>query len=480
MPVPGEAEESAATKMLVSPACAPPAAPTPFLPGDDTNDNRWQKDGRDNSCTAAPDDACPVKEVASPLGSADGGGGGSGEKAAEAEAGPGPVDRLSLAVHDGLRFCFRRITEATTLRPWTTLLAVTCCTLVLAQGVHVFSTETEGMKLFTPQGSRALRNLDEVKAHYPAQGAPLRLYLARADGGSVLTVAAMRVFQEYHDLLLGTVAKQGVRFEDVCEKADGGGCVAIASPASLWRHNASALEELTDADVVAAVNNESQWRAQVPGGAITNHLAELGLLRDANGSVSHVRAATLETFMENDWLDDMKRETFDFQLAVVAQTAAWFKAEAARSGFLVEVDTAAEEEEANTSAIAQDMKFLIFGYVFMVVYTCCLLGRTRPKYSHVLLALASILSVGMSTEHALCGAPPPPVWSRRYCFSLRVRRSDVHRVRLRPLLVHGPEVQPHCASAYPRAARHRHRRHVRHHGLVVGQRTHCRHAGANN
>eukprot|EP00754_Rhynchopus_humris_P039234 Rhum_TRINITY_DN21983_c0_g1::Rhum_TRINITY_DN21983_c0_g1_i1::g.175047::m.175047 len=179
-------------------------------------------------------------------------------------------------------------------------------------------------------------------------------------------------------------------------------CKPSQSILSLWDGDPDAIDTLTDADVLDAVNNATLWqRANPAGPPLHSFLSPVGRLQDATGRVVATGCMFARVWGRRGSLMHDK-EIQEFELTAVEWLEdVLYPAVASRgNGMVVNMQCFSEMREAGRSELAKSTSFLVVGYILMVGYTCMVLGRSRPRYSHITVAFASILSIIMSSLSA--------------------------------------------------------------------------------
>ena len=317
------------------------------------------------------------------------------------------LDKVSKATTNAVESAFEKLTRVTTSYPKSMIAATVLLSVVLAQGVHFFEEETDGSKLFAPRGSRAVEEEDYVLDVFgnPAQTADV--FIA-AHNDNLLTAAGMQVLFKYYTevttQVTGTFANDTkFGWPYICYKfpsevtPGGAACKKTRSPLQLWNYDPLVIGNLTDARVIQDVNDEKLWRSVEPTGpAVRHYISETGI-KEENGKVVGAKAMRLNLELKNDKKDDESKdpETEDFELALVKHLVDSFQPYASKLGYVIEVQTNAEEDEAGDEAMNNDFGVLVIGYVLMIIFTLFVMCRARPKYSHMVVAMASVMSVGM-------------------------------------------------------------------------------------
>ena len=325
----------------------------------------------------------------------------------------GILDKASFFVNSTMQNGFARLAKKVTTYPKLAILGVVLVSLSFAQGIWVMETETDGAKLFAPRNSRAVDEDEYVEDTFGFDPRQTTFYL-EANGDNVLTAQYMNLLMTLKDEVTLRLSDGAISYNTTCkrvgEQVDTSPCLAVEGPLTLWDNSAPRVALLTDADVLAAVNNAEQWRMYEPSGpSVGYYLSDVGLQRDADGNITKAKAVRMQLVLKNEKGDnfggrDVDSESSDFEKLMVDYVVDVFKGIAEVQTSEIEILTAREEEEASESAFGKDIPLINIGYMLMIAYACFVLSRARPKYSHAALGLLSVLSVGMGTlsAYGLC------------------------------------------------------------------------------
>ena len=310
--------------------------------------------------------------------------------------GRGLLARASNSVHNGLHVFFTKLTELNVNHPWKVICIVTLFTAAMSQGIWFYDAEKDNSKLFTPTTSRALREKTFTDAVF---GEPERrvVIVFFAEGGNVLTPQVFAFMQRIHDHVVmnphfnSVCARAQFPFEPLDSKPT---CKQATGPLSLFANNYTLSSQ---ADLQARLHTEEWGKHVDTGPPLLYYISQTGLLVEESGEVRGSSAMQMVFFFKND---KKSGERFDelaheFEMALGEAVLTGFKKEAVLHGIDIEMLGRGLEQDASSSAIQDDMSVLILGYVLMICYSCFVLSRGRPKYSHALLGLASVLSIGM-------------------------------------------------------------------------------------
>ena len=324
----------------------------------------------------------------------------------------GFLGKVSHMAHTGLETMFTLLAERVVNYPKTVVACVVLLTAILAQGVHRYEAETDGAKLFAPTDSRAVTEEEYIEAKFGTEALTSVAYFA-ADSGNLLTGDGMRLMDEFWVAVTTKVSavREGrtLTYDEVCERVRTGTgpalCKKSTSPLTLWDHKSAVISTLTDTQVVDSVNNETQWRVFNPtGGNVSYYLSSVGLETDSAGRTTTAKAARMVFSIAHE--DDKRNleveDAFEFQRALIKWLADEFQPAAKARGYSVEVMTDAEEEDAADDSVNNDFGVLSAGYILMVFYACFVLARARPKYSHISIAVVSVVAVGMCLPQCSC------------------------------------------------------------------------------
>ena len=320
---------------------------------------------------------------------------------------PTCLELTSQFVHTRMQDGFAALAKKVTTYPKLAVLGVFLLTVALAQGIWVFEQEKEGRELFTPRNSRAVDEDEYIENTFGFDPRLTTFYLA-ANGDNVLTAQYMNLLMALKDEVTLRLSQPGgdgvISYNTTCKRVRSNEavrpCLAARGPLALWGNVASSVAQLSDADVLAAVNNEEQWREFEPSRTLATYLSEVGLQRDEDGNITHAKAVYMQLVLKSERGDkhggnEEDEESRDFELQMVDYVVDVFKAVAREAGAEIEIMTRAEVREASDVAVNGDLGVLGIGYLLMLSYSCFVLSRARPKYSHAVLGVVSVVSVGM-------------------------------------------------------------------------------------
>eukprot|EP00754_Rhynchopus_humris_P027843 Rhum_TRINITY_DN15113_c1_g1::Rhum_TRINITY_DN15113_c1_g1_i1::g.140649::m.140649 len=331
---------------------------------------------------------------------------------------PGCLLKASTWMHDRLEGFFGKLTEMVVHRPWLTVLITVLLTAALFQGVHLREEELSAEKQFTPQDSQAVDDEEWVKSHFGHQdrSGDLLFYTSAEDGdetstnpGNVLKKTSLLKALKYYDWFKNDVTAefdgQKFKYHDVCSRTVSGDkttpCLLPRSVLALWDYNAALLT--ADADYMGTINNETRWREVFPTGTGVAHYLSSHTERAADDSIVASPAFKIAFKLKNfkrkvSGEGDEDPESKSFELEVFDQTEEqWADRLRAEDGMSAVVEAGGPRDQAGGDATAKDVSSLIIGYVLMIGYTTIVLSRRRLKFSHGILGLVSVMSVGMAT-----------------------------------------------------------------------------------
>eukprot|EP00755_Sulcionema_specki_P013993 Sspe_Gene.55505::Locus_30525_Transcript_1_1_Confidence_1.000_Length_2994::g.55505::m.55505 len=292
----------------------------------------------------------------------------------------------------GLEEVFRRLTTMVTSYP---ILVIVICVLfcvVMLQFYRIAEQDSDQSNQLTPVDSQARRDKDWMQRYFGDPHIMITVFLVSEEALSKETLV---VFQEYVDWMLHKfITPDGLSYKDVCARAhEESPCTPPVSALSLWSYNMSALK--ADPNVLATINNRVVWSRKVVGSPVEFYLG--GEVVSPDGRIESARSLRLDLFLKNEKkpvsggkLRD--QQTWDWGNELVYATRGTRHP-------TVELYVYADSEmgEAMNQAISKDIGTLVVGYVFMILFACSVLVKGRWRYSHLLLGLASVISVLMST-----------------------------------------------------------------------------------
>eukprot|EP01059_Diplonema_ambulator_P017109 TRINITY_DN290_c0_g1_i3.p1 TRINITY_DN290_c0_g1~~TRINITY_DN290_c0_g1_i3.p1 ORF type:complete len:946 (+),score=350.46 TRINITY_DN290_c0_g1_i3:45-2840(+) len=315
------------------------------------------------------------------------------------------IERFSAAVHRYTELFFEKLTTIVVYHPAVTIGLVFLFVVIMAQGVWFYKEELSPDKQFSPRSSQAVKDEDWVLDRFGYENRPVQTMFEAKEGVNMLTKESLLFMMEMHEWLLSQwkiIDGKNVTYEVVCARyTKGDDCKIPVSVLTFWGHNRTRLE--ADADPLATINTVS-WRSLEPSGPPLDFY--LGKPEyNAAGDVVSARATLISYNFKNEKVeisgvgeDDPQSRYFEIQIADDSEHRR--KADEAAHGVGVYIRTTGQEDVEGSDSVSSDIGNLVMGYILMLIYASFILSRSRPKYSHSLLGIVSVISVGLSTFSA--------------------------------------------------------------------------------
>eukprot|EP01064_Diplonema_japonicum_P039065 TRINITY_DN96_c0_g1_i8.p1 TRINITY_DN96_c0_g1~~TRINITY_DN96_c0_g1_i8.p1 ORF type:complete len:918 (+),score=275.72 TRINITY_DN96_c0_g1_i8:89-2842(+) len=331
----------------------------------------------------------------------------------ETEGGGGCKDRLerlSAAVHTGTEKLFEKVSTVVVNHPGVTIAICVVFAAAMAQGIWFYDEEVSSDKLFTPQDSQAFNDETWVIDRFGNDARTVFLQTLGTEGTNMLTKASLLYMQEMHEWFLSQsliVDGEDVTYNVVCSRySEGDGCKAPVSVLSFWQHNRTLLE--ADADPLATVNSVN-WRDIEPSGPPLSYYIGSDAVYSGAALLVSTRATRIIYDLKNEkeeisGVGEDDPQSRYFEILVAEKSADRRSADRQAHSAETYILTEGEEAEAGIEAGQDDIASLFIGYFLMLFYASFVLSRGRVKYSHSILGLVSVVSIGLSTfsAYGLC------------------------------------------------------------------------------
>ena len=316
------------------------------------------------------------------------------------------LERISASVHSSLEDFFEALARKVITYPKSTISICVVLTLSLAQGFHVYDEELSADKQFAPRDSRSVREEEWVVDKFGYQARSITVFFVASKGGNVLDYESLTTMLDFHDWMTTqletTYGDRLITYASECKVMPAtGNCKDPVSVLSLFGHNASRLDRTTYAGYL----NSVEWRRNVPSGPDLSHYLSKTNYDNQTGLYVSAEAVRASYYLDNNRRkisgvgnDDPEAREWEVQLEKQARDI-WSGARNS-NGLAIHILAAGAQDQQEGEAIQGDVTTLILGYVLTITFSSCVLTRGRFKYSHGMLGLASVISIGMSTLSA--------------------------------------------------------------------------------
>ena len=309
---------------------------------------------------------------------------------------------FSAALNERIAALFGALGAFISHRPYHTIGLCCLLTGVLGLGWLRLEVENRGDRLYTVQGSRAMRDRDFVQSTFNRGTRLVTLYYTGsnlvADRGPIRDLFALHAGVE------GAVG--GGELQDLCLRSRAGGC-AVTSVLGFWRYNASAFE--ADPDWVATLSNTTARDPNTFSGALEPEEAISGVTRDGSGRILRAEAFRVQWVIEERLITEDRSEYDPVADAFEEAFEAYVDAFDTCCGTAVPQTTWAFNK-AIDDAFTFDGYLTAVAYVLLTTYACTVLSAENRVHSRSSLGLVAVLSVGCAVVSAFglllaCGVP---------------------------------------------------------------------------
>lgn len=307
------------------------------------------------------------------------------------------------------------------------LLALMGSTRLILARRSPIPSETEQERLWVPQKAEAIDEKAAYEAAFPQSYRRNMVYFTTTPkGGNVLTVPFLTDVARFDALVTqslnateweqssGWTTVQNATYEGTCAASEGG-CISIGHPLDLFRKADGSFELTSDAQILSVVRSRRGVNPQTypPGSGRTFNLEAAfgGITYDASGQVTGAKSLAIAYLLENgERATDIYKRTsaWEDQLNLFVGPE-WTNDEPISRGaadpgtlsFSSATVTAYPYTHGATSRelsknISADLVSLQAGFMIILVYAVFIFARWTPVRSRSLLALAGIVSVGLS------------------------------------------------------------------------------------
>eukprot|EP01059_Diplonema_ambulator_P036350 TRINITY_DN9023_c0_g1_i2.p1 TRINITY_DN9023_c0_g1~~TRINITY_DN9023_c0_g1_i2.p1 ORF type:complete len:937 (+),score=302.57 TRINITY_DN9023_c0_g1_i2:144-2954(+) len=323
------------------------------------------------------------------------------EKAEEEDV--GCLQKVSEAIHKKMEAFFGGLAKLVVDHAWTTLAVCVVFFAIMANGVWFYEEDFANDKQFTPRDSQAVKDQTWVIDHFGSEEVrTVTVYFKASSGTNVLSKESLLYVQDYHDYITSLyhmIDGVNVTYEVVCSRySPQDSCKSAVSILSFWKHNRTLLE--ADPDPLNTINT-ANWKDVVPSGPAADYYMS-GLSYDTNGKITSGVALRMFFYLKNEkktisgvGFDDPQSRYWEIHASEETESRRSADIKAHKVGPYCY--TIGWEYQAAIDAVDSGISGLIMGYVAMILYATFILSRSRFKYSHSILGIASVISVAMST-----------------------------------------------------------------------------------
>ena len=297
--------------------------------------------------------------------------------------------RFCLGLHNGLEIIFQKVAEVVGSMPLLTMALSFVVVAVLATGLHKYRMEKRSDRLFIPQGSRSITDLDKASQYFTLKFRVEEMILEKIGSNNVIHD---EVFQEALKLHTNVIALE--EYDNLClGKSLGTNCLSTSlNILEVFKYNASNMVNCSDVlnavykSPVDVMSNGKQPEANFP--------EMLGLMKlDANGSIASAKSIRIAYFMQYHSTDDIYDRIMKWEENFVTYLSEQEKILKTKGINLYYYAHRSLDDSISESALS-DMSLIIVAFVLMVLFCVVMnLRIRRPVNGHVLLAVGGIFTV---------------------------------------------------------------------------------------
>eukprot|EP01065_Artemidia_motanka_P020387 TRINITY_DN243_c0_g1_i1.p1 TRINITY_DN243_c0_g1~~TRINITY_DN243_c0_g1_i1.p1 ORF type:complete len:919 (+),score=291.71 TRINITY_DN243_c0_g1_i1:48-2804(+) len=311
------------------------------------------------------------------------------------------LEKISQKVDGAMKLGFGVLSRSIADRPIVYIIVTTIVSIGLLMVMATqFEQESEASKLWTPQGTEALDDKAWVEGTFGFGERQQTFYAASGDGSNVVEKSRLLAFLREFTSVQAEVVPYGsedLTWESLCVR-DAGRCREPRSILNVWDYNETLLQN--DPDPLATLNTPAAAAKLLNGGPPLEYY--LGSAqRDAAGRITSVPALRLDgefvnriVVSQSKGQHDPRSEEWEKKTGETRNS----KSIAAGLNFYYDSNGYVDSEAAK--ALDGDVAVIPIGVVLTIIFCCIVLGDKRSLRSHITVAGAGVLSVGMATVSA--------------------------------------------------------------------------------
>ena len=304
-----------------------------------------------------------------------------------------------LYIHNGLEVLFQKIAEAVSKRPKLTIALSLLSALVLTSGLHKLKMEKRSDKLFIPQGSRSMTDLDKASVYFPLKFRAEEIVLTTSSNGNALTDALFKKVLELHQGITGIAG-----YNDACigRVINTTMVCSTLNILELFSYNVTNIRNVSS--VLSTIYKDPNKVMSNGKQAKLNFPSMLGKMQiSINGSIESAVAVRIVYFIQYHTTDAI----YDKVMAWEQKFIDYLKAQEEpmeKSGIKLFFYANRSLDDSISESALSDMALIIIAFVLMIAFCVMMNVRIRkPVNGHVLLTLGGILTVllGISSSFGL-------------------------------------------------------------------------------
>ena len=297
--------------------------------------------------------------------------------------------RFCMFLHNGLEIVFQKVAETVGYMPFLTLVVSFVVVAVLATGLHKFKMEARSDKLFIPQGSRSITDLDKASVYFPLKFRLEEIVLEKSGSDDSLhdevfkealkLHEAIKVLGEYESLCLGK------SLQTKC-------LLTSLNILEVFQFNASRIVNSSYVLNKAYKNpNYVMLNGKQPKANFPEMLGQMKV--NANGSITSAKSIRIAYFMQYHTNDDLYERIMKWEERFIKYMSNQESSLKARGIRLYYYAHRSLDDSISESAFS-DMSLIVVAFVLMIVFCVVMnLQIRKPVNGHVLLAIGGIFTV---------------------------------------------------------------------------------------
>ena len=316
---------------------------------------------------------------------------------------PNIVLAISLFVNRKVEAFFEKLTIRVVDNPKVVILAVVLLAVVLANGIWMFEEEQDESALFSPKDSRAVEEREVIDAIFEKDPRALQIYFV-SELGDILTQNNLKLLAliDHHiqNVAAGMAEGMYLNYPTVCVRQFDA-CKPVGGILRFFENTTFPVHVAPPSDLAIKARINENWRDYSPSGPPLQFYLE-GTVKDASGAILSAKITRLIYSFNNrpkirkgEHPDELSAE-FERVITEFVKSD-YIQGMAAALMTTTATNSESETEDTGQEATQKDVNSLIIGYVLLIVYSQFVLSRGRLKYSHSMLGLASVVSVGLAT-----------------------------------------------------------------------------------
>ncbi|KXJ20037.1 patched domain-containing protein 3 [Exaiptasia diaphana] len=277
--------------------------------------------------------------------------------------------------------------------PWVTIFLCLCIIGACSGGFYRFNSEIRTHKLFVPQDSQAMKDLDKAEKNFKSLNAKQEFVIfIPQDGGNVLRKNCLQDVIDFHEQI--TSMKDYVKY---CQPRGGSAanwrsCI-ITNPLEIFNYTTSNLvdisEKLTKAynDITLTLQNNKPARF-----SFSQMLSNIKM--NKTRFIESAETIQVSYLMRNPTKDETENEkVMEWEKKFIEKLNS-LKSKMSCSDLFYSAERSLDDAIAESSS--SDIALISVTFTLMITFCCVMLGKFRnPLIGHSLLANSGILAVAL-------------------------------------------------------------------------------------